>query len=319
MADRIRQPHEKCTLVESIPPPQPPDPIASAILQTVIYADLFDYPLTATEVHRYLIGQKASLIEIEAYLSQFHRLGQLLACMPPFYFLRGRHHLVNIRRKREVYSQQLWATARRYGRIIAALPFVRMVGISGSLAMDNVLHSEDDIDLLIVTQRGRVWFARGLIILLVHLARQSGVELCPNYILAEHQLQLDEASLFTAHELAQMIPLSGQETYHNLLDSNSWIRDYLPNTSPRQITSGETNGLAQTSRRLAETIFGGRIGDALERWERERKVARLQGEAVERGSQGATFNECLCKGHMQDHGTLIDHRYQSQLERYGLA
>ncbi|MBI3914279.1 MAG: hypothetical protein HY327_08870 [Chloroflexi bacterium] len=35
------------------------DPVSTAILQSIQYADLFDYPLTPDEIHRYLIGMRA--------------------------------------------------------------------------------------------------------------------------------------------------------------------------------------------------------------------------------------------------------------------
>ncbi len=58
------------------------------------------------------------------------------------------------------------------GRLVATLPFVRMVGIGGSLAVDNVTSPRDDIDLMIVARQGRVWTARALSIAVVHLARR---------------------------------------------------------------------------------------------------------------------------------------------------
>ena len=293
--------------------------VADAILHTVIYADLFDYPLTAQEIHRYLTGYAAPLATIEEHLAHDDGLGQRLGSIAPFWFLAGRDHLVSLRQQRASFSQALWREARRYGRLVAALPFVRMVSITGSLTMNNVISARDDVDLLIVAARDRVWLARGLAILWVHLARRRGIELCPNYVLAEHRLHLGDPSLFIAHELAQLVPLYGLDTYQRLLESNAWVRDYLPNALPHEGSAGEIGGMARGGQRLLEAVLGGRIGDAVEGWERERKIPRLQRMAEVKGGTGATYTPDLCKGHVDDHAAAVHRRYLELLAAQGVG
>jgi hypothetical protein len=40
-----------------------------SILKTLTYADVFDYPLTLDEIHRYLVEKQAAVEEIRAVLS----------------------------------------------------------------------------------------------------------------------------------------------------------------------------------------------------------------------------------------------------------
>jgi hypothetical protein len=289
-----------------------------AILHTLVYADLFDYPLTTPEIHRYLTGRRASLPEVEEYLAQKGPTDGRFASIPPYWYLDRRHQLVRLRREREAFSQALWPQAKRYGRLMAAVPFVRMVAITGSLAMNNVSDEQDDIDFLIATVRNRVWLARGIVILVVHLAQQHGLELCPNYVIAEHQLQLGEGSLFTAHELAQIIPLRGIQVYKRLMESNAWITDYLPNVTPRSAGEGEMGGAAQRGQHLMETMLGGGLGDMLERWESGRKIPRLRRTAEQRGAAGAIFTPVLCKGHMDDHTDDVRQRFAEGLAAQGI-
>jgi hypothetical protein len=287
--------------------------VADAILHTVIYADLFDYPLTAKQIHRFLTGYAAPLATVEEYLASDTKLSTQLDSIPPFWFLSGRDHLVRLRQEREAYAQVLWSAAWRYGHLVATMPFVRLTAVTGSLTMNNATSAQDDVDLLLVTRRGRVWLARGLAILVVHLAARLGFEICPNYVMAEQHLRIGEQNLFTAHELAQLVPLYGLDTYLALMESNAWLNGYLPNFAPRRAGVGQIGRVAQFGQRLAEATLGGRLGDAVERWERERKIPRLRQVAAERGGTGAIYRPDLCKGHADDHGATIQERYVQQL------
>jgi hypothetical protein len=74
--------------------------IESAILQTITYVDVFDYPLTPTEVHRYLIGVETSAEGVNRILSSRHLVPGRLNRKDDYIFLSGRsaiveHHVVN--------------------------------------------------------------------------------------------------------------------------------------------------------------------------------------------------------------------------------
>lgn len=292
--------------------------MADAILHAMVYADLFDYPLTTQEIHRYLPKYSTSLAAVEELLAEHDPLRDRLGSSPPFWYLRGHEHLVALRQEREALSQALWSLAWRYGRLIATMPFVHMVAISGSLAMNNVTSPRDDLDFLIVARTGRVWLARSLVTLVVHMARRAGAELCPNYVLAEHRLQQGKASLFTAHELAQLVPLYGSKTYQSLINCNDWTAYYLPNAVPHTSSPREIGPMGHRGKRLMEGMLAGRIGDALEQWEQGRKIPRLQQEAAKQGGTEVVFSPDMCKGHMHDHATTARQRYAAHLAAQGI-
>jgi hypothetical protein len=286
--------------------------LAQAILRAMTYADIFDYPLTAAEVHRYLAGVAASPETVQAYLeagvaaTTLHQHGG-------FFTLPGREEIVATRRRRAVVAARLWPRAVRYGRLIATLPFVRMVAVTGALAMDNVEPSAD-IDYLIVTEPGRLWLCRAVVIGLVRLAALRGDTICPNYFLAESALVLRERTIFTAHELAQMVPLAGLATYHAMRQCNAWSTTFLPNAAGPPVRARENYGQAGSPwrlRSLAETVLRSRAGERLERWEMTRKVRKLNQQRT--GATEADFGADWCKGHLDGHGQRILAAYADRL------
>ncbi len=198
--------------------------LPEAILYTVAYSDIFDYPLTAHEIYRYLTYAKISF----ETLNQMLQNGNLLARKGVYFTLPGREEIVSIRMEREARSQELMPHALRYGRILGTLPFIRMVALTGSLAVMNV-SGNADFDYMLITVPGRVWTARAFALLFNRLVKLFGHTICPNLIISENALQWPQHDLYTARELCQMIPIAGMNIYRKLMLANEWVKDFLPN------------------------------------------------------------------------------------------
>ena len=282
-----------------------------AILHTLAYADVFDYPLTTDEIRHYLTGVKASTAEVADALGH---LTSVVGREGVYYFLSGRGIIVATRKRRAEIASQLWPKAIRYGRAIASLPFVRMVTVTGSLSMNNTEYGKD-IDFMIVTQSGYLWTCRAMTLVLARIARLEGVTLCPNYLVTENALELEEHSLYVARELAQMIPLSGMEVYERIRCLNSWMDKYLPNTQdvaqlPAGIRPIKTPFLFQ---RVMEFILKILPMNWFERWEMNRKIAKLSRE--QGASPEARFTADVCKGHVDRHGQKTEKAIREKLEQ----
>lgn len=284
--------------------------LAQAIWRTLAYVDLFDYPLTAVEIHRYLESVPASLDEVMHALRHSPLLAGQLVCRDGFYSLPGREAVFAMRQQRQQQAVGLWAAARRYGALIARLPFVRLVAVTGSLAMSNVA-AEADIDYFIVTENGRLWLARALVIGVVRLAARRGVVLCPNYFVAESALALPEHTLYTAREVAQMVPLSGLPVYQRLRAQNSWVTCFLPNADGPPQAAPTAVCPASWGQKLAELPLRTPVGAWLEQWEQARKIARLT--QTQKRSGESCFTAVICKGHSQAHQQRTLSAYQTRL------
>ncbi len=289
------------------------------VLRPILYADIFDYPLTFEEIYKFL-EFKIAPEEVKNLLDQAidH---QEIVLIDNFYSLAGKAHLVSKRRERWLMSQTLWPKAIHYGRWIASLPFVRMVSVTGSLAVDNPRDGVDDIDYLIVTRPKRLWFCRALIILMVRYGRLRGVQLCPNYLLTENVLYFEENNLFTAREMLQMIPLYGQEFYVKMREINTWVTDYLP--------QGEGLNLAKINdqlspgqsllKKLGEFILGGLGGDLLEKLLQKIQITKHTRLAEKYGAlDKVIFTADTCKGHYDGHNQKTMRAYQQRLQAHAV-
>jgi hypothetical protein len=282
-----------------------------AILRTIAYADIFDYPLTPAEVQRYLIGLSAAPEDVEHALHNGNLNGGCLVYHDGFITLTGRETVIDMRRQQSAAARSLWPVARYYGQIIGRLPFVRMVAVTGSLAADNAQPSSD-IDYLIVTKPGRLWICRLFVIGLVKWAERQGHTLCPNYFLSENALVIAERNLFVARELAQMVPVWGIQTYQRMRKLNRWTDEYLPNAADSPIREQPARPeAASLNKRLAELLFEASPGRWLETWEMNRKIRKLTREHD--NISEADFSPDRCKGHFDGHMQHILDTYHQRL------
>ena len=306
-----------------------------AILHTVAYADIFDYPLTVEEVHRYL-EVPAPLARVGAVVANgATRSGRLgWRVWDGYVSLPGREEIVHVRRHREQRAQALWPPALRYASLIASFPFVRMVALTGSLALDNA-DDGTDLDYLLVTAPDRLWLCRSFLLIIVRWARRRGDVVCPNYLVSERALALEQRNLFVARELAQMVPLFGLDVYDRMRAANGWSRAYLPNADgpppptlraralqgeawrigrardPSGLSAQEYLGpsgrsLPALARPLQGTLewgMGSPVGRWLDRWEMRRKTARWRRQYPHQPE--AAFGPDWCKGHFDAHGQRI--------------
>jgi hypothetical protein len=288
--------------------------LRTSILYTLAYADVFDFPLTTDELQRYLIGHRAGRAEVIAALESM--AGKQVSLNGNYAFLPGRKELVGIRLRRQAHGEMLWPLAFKYGRRLAALPFVRMVAVTGALAADNV-DQDADLDYLVITQPGYLWVTRAMILAVDGYTNASLARICPNFILAESHLALDDRDLFTAQELARMVPISGLPVYAAMRASNRWTDSFLPNAqgAPRQLKT-RVNGDGRL-KMFGERLLSTPPTRRLELWEMTRKIAKF----TRQGNLNAEtrFSADFCKGHFDGHKQRIMAAFQELLQAINLG
>lgn len=209
-----------------------------AILKTLIYYDIFNFPLKAWEIHKWLIGKSVSLQQVEKALQKLGN-GTSIKYKGDYWFLAGRKGLIKQRLEKDKISKQHLQTATYISLIFKLIPWIKMIGISGSLSMMGS-SKQDDIDLFVITSDRRIWISRLLLIALTTLTglrrrRREKIlsahgKLCINLILEESNLAQKKKNIYVAHEVLQMKVLwQRDEVYSRFLHTNDWAFKYLPN------------------------------------------------------------------------------------------
>lgn len=133
-----------------------------------------------------------------------------------------------------------------YLKLLSFLPQIKLVGLSGSMAMMNA-KEKDDIDLFIITGKNRLFTGRLIALLLAEILgirrkfadrssrfRVSSFnnKVCLNLFFDEKELSVPsfKRSLYVAHEVLQMKPIVNKDqTYEKFLEANRWVINFFPN------------------------------------------------------------------------------------------
>lgn len=230
--------------------------LAKTILRTLIYADIFDYPLKREEIGKWLIGSK--IINYKLQIINQLQNSKLIKKKNGYYFLKERENIINIRLQRESYAKEKLKLAKKITSILKIIPTIQLIGITGALAMNNT-KKDDDIDLFIITSANFLWTTRFFTTMIVEftgLRRHRGEyiandKICLNMFVDDEHLEVPkkEQDLFAAHEVLQMKPIFQRKSiYPKFLTANKWVNKYLPNAYNEMILTTkpkDTSGVAR--------------------------------------------------------------------------
>ncbi|MFN0156679.1 MAG: hypothetical protein ACKVRP_01245 [Bacteroidota bacterium] len=234
------------------------------ILKTLLYYDIWHHPLTARELFTFLPVNSMSFDEFHAHLQDPDRSPQILS-HDGYYFVSEKSPEIIVHRKlKEQRAEKMWKRARVSMHIIRRFPFVRGVFVSGDLSK-NVSNEDSDIDFFVITEPGRLWIARTLLILFKKIFLLNRKKyFCLNYFATSDSLELDTRSVFTATEIATLKPLYNEKLFRQYLATNSWIKQYFPNYDPAHFDIPQTHERPSMVQSLLESVFRFLPADAID-------------------------------------------------------
>lgn len=307
------------------------------ILKVLAYFDIFDYPVSAEEV-RFFLEQPVQEQELKAALDALTE-EQHLFRLNGFYSLRDNPGLAERRIRGNKHAEELLAIAAKISRFLFLFPYVRGIGISGSLSK-NFADENADIDYFIITAPNRLWIARTLMHLFKKLTFLAGKQhwYCMNYYIDEDALNIEEKNIFTAMEMITLLPVYGNGTMEKFFSANDWVTSYYPNYTEKKATI-KSGFVHSRFKNAIEFLFNSRAGEWLDnylmklttrRWQEKESAhklnmrggrmglltgkhfskpnpAYLQEQVLERYQEKL---DLVFSSFLQQHGALCQHRFQ---------
>jgi len=232
-----------------------------SIIKTLIYFDVFSYPLTIEQIHHFFQDCKIEESIIDQSLNGLCE-NNIIYKIGNFYSIHNNQELVNKRIIGNKYAEKVTKKALKNARLIGSFPYVREVCISGSLSK-GYLDESGDVDFFIITKSERLWIARTLLIFYKKIfLLNSHKYFCVNYFIDENNLEIPDKNLFTATEILTLIPTFHSNLYHQFIAKNTWAFEFLPNKK----TDNNINILYKTNvlKSFSEKLLDSKLGEKLD-------------------------------------------------------
>ncbi len=273
--------------------------LAQRILDTIRFFDLQQMPLTAMEIHKYLVADMPALrsklneqfelvpesspvtspqIHLDTILTQLYILshdGRLVE-KNGFYAYPHREVLIDERQKNYFHGIKREKLIRRFLLPTKHIPFIRGIALAGSQALGKQ-RATSDIDLLIITDANFLWTARTLLSAWFQIfgVRRHGLKItnrfCLNHYLAKPR-ELDvERNLYQAMEYIKLRPVVYPSVINEFQRNNEgWIRQFYPNASFPEISSEAQSKLQKFLEKIFTNALGKKLESFLGKWQQKR-------------------------------------------------
>ncbi len=299
--------------------------LAEAIVSTLVFFSLYNLPLSSRRVFELLLGTRSTQAEVDEMLN-FLAVNNLIFTQNGLFALKKWDAAVYNANQLELTKK--WQKIDRYFSWLAVLPFVRQISVINSLALGTA-DSDSDIDFLVITNPGRLYFVRSIIIVLfrllgVYKTRQKIKDrFCFGFFVSErkqdlHELLLKPQDPYLVFWLANMRPILGRQAYEHFMQENAWIKTYFPNLEPiNRLTTVKRSSSAMKTVKIILEILLWLPSLIAEPLLRKIHVSHTFKLAENKALTSTTIaNKDMLKLHGYDVRAEIAFRYQDILENY---
>ncbi|WP_394747363.1 nucleotidyltransferase domain-containing protein [Spongiimicrobium salis] len=277
------------------------------LIKTFLYFAIFKHPLTKEEAKNFCqyktdnIDADLALLVEKEFLYKFGE-----------YYLPYNHDSwIKRRIKGNQLAEKKMDKANRMSRILSQFPFVRSVMISGSLAK-GYMDKTSDIDFFVIMKSGNIAISKAMIGLFRRFFASKS--LCVNYMISEDNLHIKKQNIYTAVEMATLIPTIDSGLFEPFMEENmEWVRTFLPNAVIEQnsISPMKSGKLKQFSEFILSTKLADTIDDKLRKIYLKRSGLQLGANKIKKNEE-----QVINKGILKLHNKSYQSRIMDMYEQY---
>ncbi len=297
------------------------------ILRTLLYYDIFSYPLKPEEIFIFLRRNSLPRKQMYDLIKDFSSDSECnFAECRGYVYVKPNEHYVDLRKTKEKCSLRMWRIARAMTHIIKRFPFVRAVFVTGSLSKNSSAEISD-IDFMVVTERGKLWISRTLLMLFKKIFLFNSYKyFCLNYFVTEDNLEIPFRNIFTATEIAYIKSTFNTGLMRKFVMSNRWIKDYFPNyefMDPYLHSAGlKVNNRESVIQKIFELPFTGSWGNKLDSYLKDKTERYWRKKYTELADEDRKLlfrtEQNVSTAHPGDMQRTILARYCEKLKQFNL-
>lgn len=223
--------------------------IEECIVQTLTFFALFSRPLTTFEVIQYFYIEegKDSFVdyvhvhndEIREGIAYILDKSKHIIKKGDYYYLKDIHYPIAVT-DLLAHTKVLTEKTKKYILYASSTPFVDMIALGNTLALEAVETAKSDIDLFVITRENHIWISRLIMAMFFQIlgVRRYGKKVAGRFCLSffidnSHlrfaSIMLDDYDVYMHFWIASLIPLTGIRMYNSFIQANGdVIRDHFP-------------------------------------------------------------------------------------------
>jgi hypothetical protein len=307
------------------------------VLATLAYYGALRRPLSILEIHERLIpsarlGISVPTPSLGALASLADRMvaAGTIETQYGLYALKGTGDFGHAYINRQKNSAQKFQTLLKYAWWLQAVPYIRTLAASGSMAM-NSCGPDSDWDMFVIAKAGRLYTARLGLLAVAFLQRRLRTKkmrtapdrFCFNHLITNDGLAIRHCSLFTAHALAWLVPMYDPWAYMpRLRQANGWVGDFVAQPGGEQFVrrSLKRSRFLDAIRWCGEAMLNTPVGTLFEAVVRRRMQTRIEAEPVTHEAGGRIVaDEREIEFHPRSFEAVALARYNASLTRFGMG